>query len=429
MADAVNCVLGMSDQMTLAKVARTAPADRTRAAAIERLTDQQVLLELASSGIPMRLRLAAVKRLSDESAAQPILKWLAIGDCVDAVECITDDQDLADIAISSWYQPVTRAAVARIVQQDALVRVARQAEDSKIRVEAAGRLASPKIAQEILTEVACGDGDADVRLSAVGMLTSQRALESVAKQTRSGVRLAAVERLKDVELAQSFFADEALHGQTANERERAVRALVDPTLLALIARNEKESNQIRTVAIDRLVKHQDLAADVAMHAASSYVREYAVKQLNDDALRAKVFADFAEHHIDSVTFVGDCAGRGHDHGPDCVCQWCGAEQHTFDNPHLYVLGGLGRLFPVLEPVSDYRETCTRCGAVVEWGVMDCVVNCFYCSGNGFVDVYASDSGVGGGWTQMCEYCDGFGHQASTRRYGRVIYSDGRRVDV
>jgi len=425
---AVNSVLGMSDQKTLAKIARTAPVDRTRAAAIDKLTDQQVLLDLASSGIPMRLRHAAAIRLTDESTAQPALKALALGHCVEAVEYITDDQDLADIAVRARDQLVASAAVARIVQQDALARVARQAEDLKTRVKAADKLASPKIAQEVLTEVACGDGDIDIRLSAVERLTGQLALQSVAEQAQGSVRLAAARRLKDVELAQSIFADAALNGEIASEREAAVCSLSDPGILATVARSETESSRIGAAAIDRLKKSQYLIADVAMHAASADVREYAVKHLNDDALQAQVFAHYGANHVASASFVDDCARRGHEPGADCICEQCGAEQHTFNDLRSYIRGGVGGAFPELEPVSDHRETCTRCGAVAEWGVMDCVVNCSYCSGTGSVDMYSSDSGVGGGWTETCEFCHGTGDQAWTKRYGRVIYPDGHRVD-
>ena len=182
---ALKAVENEKDQTKLVEIAKNAPLNFVRKAAILKLTDQKFLAELAESSLANSFLLEAV------------------------VERLTDQEALADIARQAGCDDYLRIAVLTKLNDDELacnvfteiIKKAKKSGDIRIRLEAARRLT----AQSLLAELAQRDPDFTVREAAVAKLTDQEALTQIAKFSEyTALREAAAKKLTDKGLAQDI---------------------------------------------------------------------------------------------------------------------------------------------------------------------------------------------------------------------------------
>ena len=224
-----------------------------RQAAVEKLTDQAVLAEIAGTDGDNDVRKAAVAKLTDQAA-------------------------LAEVAKNIWRPDVQMAAVAKLTDQVVLAEIAKTCSNNDIRQAALGKLTD----QALLAEVAKNGIRAEVQMAAVAKLTDQAVIAKVAKTCSKYAREAAVEKLID----QAVLAEIATKDSDWNVRYAAVRKLTDQALLAEIAKTDSERG-VRQAAVKNLTD-QVVLAQIAKTDSERGVRQAAVKKLTDEVALAEI---------------------------------------------------------------------------------------------------------------------------------------------
>jgi hypothetical protein len=233
-----------------------------RQAAVEKLTDQAVLAEIAGTDGDNDVRKAAVAKLTDQAA-------------------------LAEVAKNIWRPDVQMAAVAKLTDQVVLAEIAKTCSNNDIRQAALGKLTD----QALLAEVAKNGIRAEVQMAAVAKLTDQAVIAKVAKTCSKYAREAAVEKLID----QAVLAEIATKDSDWNVRYAAVRKLTDQALLAEIATKDSDWN-VRYAAVRKLTD-QALLAEIAKTDSERGVRQAAVKNLTDQVVLAQIAKTDSERGV------------------------------------------------------------------------------------------------------------------------------------
>lgn len=215
----VAAISRIADLDLLERLARRAPADAVRRAALERLGGKTGVLREAALDDPSSwVRSRAWELLNDGAATAAAARrcaWKAAR--LSAIEAVGDRVVLAELARPTETADVRLAALGRLGQVDTAVR---QDLDPVVRrafAESVGDASS-------LLLIARDEEELEgIRLTAVGRLEDQPALTSLARGDASRVvRLAATRRLLDLTQAREW--------SRGAERERllAVRALLEP---------------------------------------------------------------------------------------------------------------------------------------------------------------------------------------------------------
>ncbi|HEY1205238.1 MAG: hypothetical protein ABSH46_11105 [Bryobacteraceae bacterium] len=206
-------------QKTLASIAKYDKDSDVCAAAVENLTDQAILVDLAENGYYETVRGHAVRNphLADQAVLARIAKsgsrgagWTSAMEtaCWAAVGKLTDQALLVEIAKNRNHTARSEAASNRHLTDEALLaELATKDEDSSVRVHA---VRNPNLTdQALLAHAAKNDENPWVRSSAVERLTDQVLLVEIAKNGEEGesVRKAAAEKLNDRSLAQEVNAE------------------------------------------------------------------------------------------------------------------------------------------------------------------------------------------------------------------------------
>ncbi len=181
-----------------------------------------------------------------------------------AVQTLTDQKLLAQVAETDPDRHVRWAAVDNLKDQPALARVAVNDPDQLVRLRAVHRLTD----LELLRAVAKKSSD-----------------EKVAQQAREKADKLEVERKAPP--AKVKTAEDALKSVDPDVRYKAVEKLTDEKLLAQIAKNDP-SRKIRLVAVDRISTDQATLAYVALNDPDEMLRLRAVHRLNDPMLLLEV---------------------------------------------------------------------------------------------------------------------------------------------
>ena len=150
----------IKNQKKLKKIAMTASWGEY---AVEKLTDEAALAEIALKANYASNRYRAVKKITNKT----ILAEIALKDESEdvrraAVKKITNQTILAEIALKDEYSYVREAAVKNITNQTILAEIALKNESSGVRRKAIKKLTD----QDILTEIARSDEDAKNRVIA-----------------------------------------------------------------------------------------------------------------------------------------------------------------------------------------------------------------------------------------------------------------------
>ena len=259
---------GVTSQTLLAEIARSdeprlklareatvaglvSDEDIVRQITIFKLTDQITLAEIAKDDKSEVIRKAAVGRLTDQVA-------------------------LLKIAKSENNSDVRLAAVGRIVDQAVLRDIAENNEDTNMRAAAVGRLDN----HALLAEYAKNDKVEKVRLVAAQKLNDTEILVAIAKSSKNEwICIGALEYL----VRQTDGED------TWRELPHLFGLIIDPSAsIAHIARTHK-NEYMRLAAMYYLVScpsnQESLFAELAKNDASEWVRKVATEQL--DRMKAK----------------------------------------------------------------------------------------------------------------------------------------------
>ena len=230
--------------------------------AVARLTDQATLAEVAKNDNEPELRMNAAQKLTDQAMAQAIY---------------------VEVATTAKQHQRTRA-ISLLTDQSTLVKVARNDSAPELRLAAAQKLTDQAMAQAIYTEIVKTDlahwkGDycvmRDVQRSAIEKLTDQAVLAEVA-QSDPSLREAAAERLTDRVLAQSFLAQ----------------------IVKAASNNKGSAHWIPSAGVSygptlAKITDQAILADVAKNAVDEDLRLAAAERITDRALAQSVYAQIA----------------------------------------------------------------------------------------------------------------------------------------
>jgi hypothetical protein len=319
-----DAVRKLTNQVLLARIAQTDEDGDVRLSAISMITDQALLVSLAQENDFRDIGLAAVKMLTDEAllanvdrktdsivagpaalvaieriSAQPILADLAKTAKPNeirlaAIAKISDQALLADVAKVDRSSDIRSAALAKLTDETLLVDVAMSDEYGEYCLEAIKHLAEIKdswLAQKVVGIantthfVACRLNELQ---AAIKKFTDQALLTDLAKQANfEKIRLAAAETITD----QALLADLAVNAKPDVVRKVAVKKITDQTLIAAIA--QKDEDWFIGEAVTKIITDQTLLTDLAMNAESDDVRLAAAEKLSDQTLEQKILVDVA----------------------------------------------------------------------------------------------------------------------------------------
>ena len=283
----------LSDQTILAEIAKTDSDADVRQAASEHLA--AVLRDVAmspSSRVSWIAREAAINKLSDQAILAEVVEYYEVGGqgarddykgiswrLLDAarkrmaemrVAVVADQAALAEIAKTDSERDGC-AALERITDQSVLADVARNARTLKVQAAAVERITN----QTLLADIAGQARNSDTRANAAAKLSDQETLIAIAMtDPEPVVRAKAVRRLANVDVITEL----ATTDHAAWVRQEAVMRVTDQALLTEIARNQEEEPRVRSAAIARLFDEALLAAiaesDSCVVTTKHYERDY-----------------------------------------------------------------------------------------------------------------------------------------------------------
>ncbi len=220
-------VAKVTDQATLAAIARSSAAYEASHAAVVRVTDEAVLAGIARSpNVRGGVAVAAVERISNEKLLAVIV--LASSDYElrnKALNRIKDPSLLLGIARRN--ASLASSAIELIADQAVLDSLARTGDNKDLRGEAVKKVTN----QDTLEYVANNDPNEWVRVDAVRNMTSQRALAQLARTGSEAVRKAAFGKVTDPAVAAQVAQDDP----SLDLREDAIKKVTDVRVLGQIA--------------------------------------------------------------------------------------------------------------------------------------------------------------------------------------------------
>jgi hypothetical protein len=278
-------LIGAIDQSILARIAKAAKDlnSKVRKSAVEYLTNQSDVVDIAKTESDIEIRVAAVKRIIDQSVLFEITKndkHALVG--LSAVENpnLTDQKILSEIAINYGNNhSVGSAALKKLTNKD-ILNVIRP----YIFPNATESIEKP----ELLLRIFRIAGDPKVRKAAVQNpnFTDQNLLAEIAqKDENSYVRLAAVEKLTNQSALSEIINKETDNSvrETAKRRYtylciNDLKKLTDQKILAEIAKKD-ENRDLRLAAVTNLTD-QSLLLEIVKASDDLLLQEEAVNNPN-----------------------------------------------------------------------------------------------------------------------------------------------------
>jgi len=262
-----------------------------RKAAIEQLTDQAILAEIAKTDKECAVCQVAVKRLTDQALLAEIVKTNKKSEVREAaVEKISDQALLAEIARTDRDMYVCVKALQRMTDQALIIEIAKKYRAEELQ-EKVVSLVSDK---SLLSSIALGSMSGRARLAAADKLADQAAAQAayadIAKNVFGGdfdVRPAATDKITD----RAILNDLAKTASDIEVRWRALLKLNDQEAFALAIKNDKDA-RLRLAILEKL-REQTALADVAKNDTSWLNRGVAASLLKDQALAQAVFLELA----------------------------------------------------------------------------------------------------------------------------------------
>ena len=240
--------------------------DKLRAIKRGEVTDQKLLLDIALNGNDHYdksygyVAIAAVDLISDEAVLAEIATKAAVRAVrVAAVEKITDDKALIEVVenIEKIDENVTVicAVLEQITDEDFLIKTALTdikglKNGWRIRQAAVYRITD----EPTLKKVATSDEHELVRRPTVERITDEAFLMDIAiNDTHAYVRKEAINKITD----EAFIIDRAIKENDEEVRITAVRKINDPVVLTDIAKNDS-NDHVRKTAVERITNEKIL---------------------------------------------------------------------------------------------------------------------------------------------------------------------------
>ena len=224
------------------------PNWRIRKAAIQKVTDQKVLIDVAKNDEDRFVREAAITQLTDQKVIVDIAKndkTYSVRKA--AIEKLTDKKSLADIAKNDTTYSVRNSAYKKMGKEDcqqALIDVVRNDKNKNVRKVAVEKITD----QKVLVDIAKNDKAYSVHKAAIEKIIDQKVIVDIAKNdTTYSVRKAAIERLTD----QKTLADIAKNDEDRFFRKAAIKKVTDQKVLVDVAKND-EDRFVREAAIEKV---------------------------------------------------------------------------------------------------------------------------------------------------------------------------------
>ncbi|MDR0593520.1 MAG: hypothetical protein LBG60_09780 [Bifidobacteriaceae bacterium] len=238
-----------------------------REAAVAKLTDQRLLVELALNGQFWDVRAAAARKVVDPAALAHIIQNDPDSDVrAAAFTNLGDANVLAGLAANARAE-VRKAAVDKLTDQRILVDLALRSEFLDVRWDAVYKVKEPTAMAHIIENTSVPA----IRDAVFDRLSDLDVLLGLATSANAEVRHGAVRSLKDQEVR----ADLALTSEFPDVREVAAGVVYEPALRARIIENTSEP-AVRDAAFDGL-RDLDVLANLAT-SADAEVRDEAVRR-------------------------------------------------------------------------------------------------------------------------------------------------------
>jgi uncharacterized DUF497 family protein len=213
-----------------------------------------------------------------------------------AVNKLTDQRLLAEIAKGDSAPCVRVAAVNELADQPTIVYIANHDENSYVRVVAVRKLTE----QTTIAYIAKHDLYADVRAAAVKKLTDQRLHAEIAKEDAAPcARLAAVEMLTD----QQMLAEIGRTDEYWEVRWKAISKLTDQSARIDLVKNDRDFF-LRIRAADQIANPEVLAEVLAGKDAatiSAFEMNHLCTKITDAAVIGKIAAERRSRALDIIT--------------------------------------------------------------------------------------------------------------------------------
>jgi hypothetical protein len=203
---------------------------------------------------------------------------------VEEVRSMTDQKELASLALNSSNKEVRLAAASTIQDQVLLVQIIEASPYQEVRLEALKSLKDP----DKLTKMVLTDSDPLVRQNALEQLSDQKSLITIAKTApHMNSRIDAMKRVKDEYVLAHIVINDTEPFARKNAREQLLARLgsiKDPKWLAVVARTA--DGKLVPEYTQRLLKEIPGRREGCENIAESIV----------DALRATVKPDIQKKH-------------------------------------------------------------------------------------------------------------------------------------
>jgi len=275
----------ITDHAELMNIIRTAKFS-DRLAAVEKITDQAVLAEIAISNDHMtEICKLAAKRVSGQPMLAVVARKAKDNSIrLAAAEKVTDQAVLAEIVKTDNNSNICKKVFEKIDDPALLADIAKTTRIDFLRLAATEKITD----QAVLAEIAVKDRS----LTAVKKITDQALLASVAKTNPpfgyDAICKAALERITD----QAALADVARTAEVDAIRRAAIIKVADQEVIIDVVRNDKDFF-VRMDAL-KLVKDQAVLADFAREAEDISIRMAARKRVTDQVVLAEIAVKFTD---------------------------------------------------------------------------------------------------------------------------------------
>jgi hypothetical protein len=291
------------------------------AMAIERITDQSVLVDIARTSPLEAAREAAIERVSCQTL---LSEWATTDDNpvirAAAVRGLSDQSVLLAVFRTDKSAFVREAAVAGITDQSHLSKVALSNEAESIR-----RAAVKGITQDSLLASIAEHSDSEiVRVLSFGKIDNEATFVEIAKSSeRISIRLDAVRKIRD-----DCALSDVIHGNTDRSvRLAATEKIRSIDVLSEIAKTS-EDKTVMMIAVDKITDESHLV-DIVRNGESGYARGYALRRMDDD-IPSEEFRNYDENNMtDARAF--DILLRSR-YGDNCSAQLIKIKEFVARNP-------------------------------------------------------------------------------------------------
>lgn len=262
-------------EMSCIKISEIAKNDKqsdVRMTAIKRITDQKIIIDIARNDNNFYVRNFALGCIFDTTLLPEIAK--------SAIEEVTDQYDLIRIAEHPNWNVYSRiAAINKITDDKVLAEIAKEADNNKVRKSAINKISD----QLILKELANYDKNSYIREESVKMITDQNILIELIKDAEfTNTKETALSKIED----HNVLVDIAKNYKDIQIRRAAIWKITDQNVLISLAKNDT-NNYIRRTAVKK-ISDQNILADIAMQDNDSEVQHNAILGINDQLILKEI---------------------------------------------------------------------------------------------------------------------------------------------